>query len=119
MQAPTRFNDIAREYYNFIINELKKIDRLQETDKFIVEGLAFNLGLIEDAQVQIMERGSVVNGIHGPKINPAVEIMNKATSKVNEAYKILALDSSMRLKIDSKEDGQQSDFLNGLISGKF
>ncbi|MFS0601127.1 hypothetical protein [Peribacillus frigoritolerans] len=65
MQAPTRFNDTAIEYHDFIINELKKIDRLQETDKFIVEGLAFNLALIEDAQGQIMEHGSVVNGIPG------------------------------------------------------
>lgn len=119
MCPPARFNNRAKEYYEFIIDELKKNDRLQEIDRFIVEQLAFNLVLIEDSQKQIMEHGSVVSGIHGLKINPAIEIMNKATAKVNEAYKILGLDSSMRLKIESKEDGQQSDFLTALIGGKY
>ncbi|MFD6443008.1 P27 family phage terminase small subunit, partial [Peribacillus sp. NPDC060186] len=83
MSAPARFNDTAREYYGFIIDELKKIDRFQGTDKFIVEQLSFNLALIEDSQKNIMENGSVINGIHGLKISPAIEVMNKATAKVN------------------------------------
>ncbi|WP_249598508.1 phage terminase small subunit P27 family [Peribacillus frigoritolerans] len=118
MIAPEYFNEAAKKYHGFIVDELQKIDRLQQTDKPIIDGLAFNLSLMEDAQKTIMKEGSILEGLHGKKVHPAVDILNRSQAKVNEAYKILGLDSSMRLKIESKEEGQQSDFLTALIGGK-
>jgi P27 family predicted phage terminase small subunit len=112
MKAPEHFNEIAIKYHHFIVEELQKIDRLQQTDKPIIEGLAFNLAMVEDAQKSIMKYGSVIQGIHGLKVHPSVDVLQRSQAKVNEAYKILGLDSGMRLKIESKEPKNEwGDFL--------
>ncbi|MFB5197880.1 phage terminase small subunit P27 family [Neobacillus sp. KR4-4] len=113
MEAPSYFNDTARRFHGFIIDELQKINRLQQTDKPIIEGLAFNLAMVEDAQKTILKEGSIMDGLHGKKLHPAVDLLNRSQAKVNEAYKILGLDSGMRLKIEKNEEGKNdwSDFL--------
>ena len=115
MQAPVHFSDEARKYFDFIVEALEKLERLNETDRPIIEGLAFNLVLIEQSQKSIMKHGPIIEGLHGTKIHPAVEVMNRANQKVNEAYRLLGLDSSMRLKIEKNEEEQQSSFLSSLI----
>jgi P27 family predicted phage terminase small subunit len=112
MKAPEHFNEFATKYFYFIVEEFQRIDRLQQTDRPIIEGLAFNLALVEDAQKSIMKHGSVIQGIHGLKVHPSVDVLQRSQAKVNEAYKILGLDSGMRLKIESKDTKDDwSDFI--------
>ncbi|QDP39442.1 phage terminase small subunit P27 family [Radiobacillus deserti] len=114
MKAPEYFNETATKYFDFVVEELIKIDRLNTTDKPIIEGLAFNLSTMEECQKILLKEGFVLEGLHGKKEHPAVAISMKAQSKVLESFKILGLDASMRLKIDKNED-QQSDFIAALI----
>jgi P27 family predicted phage terminase small subunit len=118
MQPPEYFNESAANYFNFIVEELEKIDRLQQTDRPIIEGLAFNLSMMEECQKRIMIDGSIINGVHGLKVHPSVDVLNRSLAKVNEAYKILGLSADLRLRLDQKEEGQ-SDFITTLIGGNF
>jgi P27 family predicted phage terminase small subunit len=107
------FNEAAKIFHGFIVEELQKINRLQQTDKPIICGLAFNLSMMEEAQKTIMKEGTILDGLHGKKLHPAVDLLNRSQAKVNEAYKILGLDSGMRLKIEKNEEGKNdwSDYL--------
>ncbi|USL25097.1 phage terminase small subunit P27 family [Priestia megaterium] len=115
MQAPTHFNETAIRYFDFIVEELQKLEKLNNTDQPIIERLAFNLATVEACEKILIEEGFVVGALHGKKEHPAVSISMKAQSKVLEVFKVLGLDASMRLKIDRNEDGQQSSFLSSLI----
>ncbi|MBK0009873.1 phage terminase small subunit P27 family [Bacillus sp. S35] len=119
MNAPAHFNESATQYFNFVIEELQKLEKLNNTDQPIIERLAFNLATVEACEKILIEEGFVVGALHGKKEHPAVSISMKAQSKVLEAFKILGLDASMRLKIDKNEDGQHSDFLSSLVGHKF
>ncbi|MED3788531.1 phage terminase small subunit P27 family, partial [Peribacillus frigoritolerans] len=111
MKAPEHFNDAATNYFEFVIKELKNIDKLASTDKPVIEALAFNLSTLESCQMILMQEGLIMDGLHGKKEHPAVGIYMKAQAKVLESFKVLGLDASMRLKIDKNEDNQSSDFL--------
>lgn len=118
MQAPRHFNKTATQYFDFLVVELQKLEKLNNTDQPIIERLAFNLATVEACEKILIEEGFVVGALHGKKEHPAVSISMKAQSKVLEAFKTLGLDASMRLKIDSKEESQ-SEFLVSLIGEKF
>lgn len=118
MKAPEHFNEVSSRYFEFVVEELQKIDKLNPTDQPIIEALAFNLTTLEECQKILLEEGFVMDGLHGKKEHPAVSISMKAQSKVLESFKSLGLDASTRLKIDKNEDNQQSDFLTSLIGGK-
>lgn len=115
MQAPVHFNEAATRYFDFVVEELQKLEKLNNTDQPIIERLAFNLATVEECEKVLIKEGFVVEALHGKKEHPAVSISMKAQSKVLEAFKVLGLDASMRLKIDKNEDGQQSTFLASLI----
>lgn len=117
MQAPEHFNETATRYFDFVVAELQKIEKLNNTDQPIIERLAFNLATVESCERTLMEEGFVVEALHGKKEHPAVSISMKAQSKILEAFKTLGLDASMRFKIENKEE-DNSDFLASLIGGK-
>ena len=119
MQTPAHFNESATQYFNFVVEELQKLEKLNNTDQPIIERLAFNLATIEACEKILMEEGFVVGALHGQKEHPAVSTSMKAQSKVLEAFKILGLDASMRLKIEKNEDGRQNSFLSSLIGRGF
>ncbi|MFA1710510.1 P27 family phage terminase small subunit [Peribacillus frigoritolerans] len=118
MKAPEHFNDVAINYFDFVVEELKYIDKLASTDKPVIEALAFNLSTLEVCQKILIQEGLIMDGLHGKKEHPAVGISMKAQAKVLESFKVLGLDASMKLKIDKNEDGKQSDFLTSLIEGR-
>jgi P27 family predicted phage terminase small subunit len=118
MKAPDYFNENAIAYFDFVVTELQKADKLNSTDKPIIEALSFNLSTLEECQKILMKEGFIMVGLHGKKEHPAVSISMKAQSKVLESFKVLGLDASMRLKIDKNEDGQPNEFLTALIGGK-
>ncbi|UYV53457.1 phage terminase small subunit P27 family [Priestia megaterium] len=117
MQAPEHFNETATRYFDFVVAELQKIEKLNNTDQPIIERLAFNLATVESCERILIEEGFVVEALHGKKEHPAVSISMKAQSKILEAFKTLGLDASMRLKTDIKEE-EHSDFLTSLIAGR-
>ncbi|TYR82468.1 P27 family phage terminase small subunit [Priestia megaterium] len=113
------FNEPATRYFNFVVQELHKLEKLNNTDQPIIERLAFNLATVEACEKILIEEGFVVGALHGKKEHPAVSISMKAQSKILESFKVLGLDTSMRLKIDKNGDEQQSDFLTSLIERRF
>lgn len=115
MKVPAHFNETANQYFNFIIEELQHLEKLNPTDQPIIERLAFNLATVEACEKILVEEGFVVSALHGKKEHPAISISMKAQSKVLEAFKILGLDASMRLKIGKNEDEQESSFLASLL----
>jgi P27 family predicted phage terminase small subunit len=119
MNAPEHFNETAIRYFDFIVEELTKIDKLNGTDEPIIGRLAYNLATVEECEKELMKDGFTVMGPHGKKEHPSVSTSMKAQSKVLEAFKSLGLDARTRLKIDKNEDNQSSDFLTSLVGGKF
>lgn len=117
MQVPAHFNEPATRYFNFIVGELKKLEKLNNTDQPVIERLAFNLATVEACEKTLIEEGFILDGLHGKKEHPAIGIYMKSQSKILESFKSLGLDASMRLKIDKNEDGH-SDFLNLLIGSE-
>ncbi|MDA2218764.1 MULTISPECIES: phage terminase small subunit P27 family [unclassified Bacillus cereus group] len=120
MQAPEYFNETAKISFEFVVEELQKIDKLNPTDQPVIEALAFNLWTLQKCQKTLMEEGFILDGLHGKKEHPAVSISMKAQAKVLESFKVLGIDASMRLKIDKNEDNVgPSEFLQNLIGGKY
>ena len=120
MKAPDYFSPEAKYYFDFIVKTLEELGQLEEIDQPIIEGLAFNLALIRNAQEMIMKEGIVVDALHGKKPHPAIEVLNRSQAKVNEAYKLLGLDSDTRMKIEQlKMDDLKNDPLIKILKGEY
>ncbi|MED1104973.1 phage terminase small subunit P27 family [Bacillus paramycoides] len=109
MKAPSHFNETAARYFDFVVEELQKIEKLTPTDHPIIGRLAFNLSTVEECEKQLIRDGFVIEGLHGKKEHPAVAISMKAQSKVLEAFKLLGLDASQRFK---EEQAKPEDLSN-------
>ncbi|HDX9503247.1 TPA: P27 family phage terminase small subunit [Bacillus thuringiensis] len=109
MKAPEHFDDKTTRHFNFVVEQLKRIEKLDNSYQPIIEGLAFNLREVETCQKILLNEGFVMDGLHGKKEHPAVAIVKKAQSKVIESYKILGLDASQRFK---EEQAKPEDLSN-------
>ncbi|QAS51827.1 phage terminase small subunit P27 family [Halobacillus litoralis] len=119
MKAPEYFNETATEYFHFVVEELKNIDKLNPTDKPIIEALSFNLATLEDCQKRLFQEGFVVGALHGMKEHPAVSISMKAQAKVLESFKLLGLDASSRFKEEQvKTEDLSNDPLLNVLAGR-
>ncbi|PCD07996.1 hypothetical protein CMV16_08100 [Peribacillus simplex] len=67
MKSPEHFNKTAINYFNFVVAELEKIDRLNATDQPIIERLAFSLATVETCEKELLQDGLTVMGPHGKK----------------------------------------------------
>jgi P27 family predicted phage terminase small subunit len=54
MNAPEHFNEAAKRYFEFVVDELQKIDKLNPTDHPIIQRLAFNLSTVEECEKQLI-----------------------------------------------------------------
>ncbi|MBK5458046.1 P27 family phage terminase small subunit [Peribacillus sp. TH27] len=116
MQIPVHFNHKSIQQFNFIVEELSKLNKLNPTDQPIIERIAFNLATIEECEIQLLKDGFVLEGLHGKKEHPALGISMKAQAKVLEAFKLLGLDASSRLKEEqSKPEDCSNDPLLKLL----
>ncbi|MGE1103392.1 P27 family phage terminase small subunit [Peribacillus simplex] len=120
MKAPIYFDDTATRYFNFVIDELQKIEKLHTTDQPVIEALSFNLATLEECQKIMLKEGFVMDGLHGKKEHPAVSISLKAQSKVLETFKVLGLDAASRFKEDQvKTEDLSDDPLLKILRGEF
>lgn len=109
MIAPEHFNETAIKHFNFVVDQLERIGKLDEAYQPIIEGLAWNLTEVEECQKTLLKEGLIMDGLHGKKEHPAVSISKKAQSKVLESYKVLGLDASQRFK---EEQAKPEDLSN-------
>ncbi|MEV5116677.1 P27 family phage terminase small subunit [Peribacillus frigoritolerans] len=89
MSAPEHFNITAITYFNFVVAELEKIDKLNPTDQPIIERLAFNLATVEACEKELLQDGFTVMGPHGKKEHPAVSTSMKSQGEILESFKLL------------------------------
>ncbi|SIR68591.1 phage terminase, small subunit, putative, P27 family [Peribacillus simplex] len=120
MKAPAHFDETSTKHFNFIVEQLQRIEKLDEAYLPIIDALAFNLTEVESCQKVLMKEGFIMDGLHGKKEHPAVSISKKAQSKVLESYKVLGLDASQRFKEDqAKPEDLNKDPLIQLLRAKF
>ena len=120
MKPPEHFDETSTRHFTFIVEQLKRIDKLDEAYQPIIEGLAFNLTEVEVSQRILLKEGFVMDGLHGKKEHPAVAIAKKAQSKVLESFKVLGLDASHRFKeAQAKPEDLSQDPLLMVLRGEF
>ncbi|MDT9027883.1 MULTISPECIES: P27 family phage terminase small subunit [Bacillaceae] len=109
MKIPVHFNDSAAQYFNYIVEELDKINKLDSTNQIIIERLAFNLATIEACERELFQDGYTILGPHGKKEHPSVSTAMKAQAKIIESYKLLGLDASHKFR---EEQAKPEDLSN-------
>ncbi|MCZ0872775.1 P27 family phage terminase small subunit [Peribacillus sp. AS_2] len=120
MKAPEYFNKTAINYFNFVVAELEKIDKLNTTDQPIIERLAFNLATVEACEKELFQDGYTVMGPHGKKEHPSVSTAMKAQAKIIESFKLLGLNAAQKFKEEqAKPDNLNNDPLIQLLRTKF
>ncbi|MGG0790408.1 P27 family phage terminase small subunit [Peribacillus simplex] len=111
MKAPEHFDETTTRHFNFVVEQLRRIEKLDDAYQPIIEGLAFNLTEIESCQKSLLKEGFVLDGLHGKKEHPAVGVAKKAQAKVLESYKVLGLDASQRFKEEQAKPEDLSKIL--------
>jgi len=99
-------NADTTQFYDQILDQCERLATVRDTDKLVIERLAFNLYAVEQCEAQLLKEGFVTMGAHGPREHPAVSIKNKAESKMREAYILLGLDFASQLKKQISEEGK-------------
>ncbi|MCM3115467.1 phage terminase small subunit P27 family [Neobacillus sp. MER 74] len=116
---PEYFNDSAKNYYLFIVKELKKLELINDLDKPLIQNLAFYYSLIEDCHRIISKEGQIIESLHGKKEHPATALLNKHTTKANELAKLLCLTADTRTKLQSISESNEGDKLIAQLLGGF
>lgn len=98
MKAPEYFSETAKKHFNFVVEQLERIGKLDDAYRPIIEGLGWNLTEVEECQKTLLKEGFIMDGLHGKKEHPAVAVSKKAQAKILESYKVLGLDASQRFK---------------------
>lgn len=105
--------DRIKFYYDQIVEQVEQNKVLDDTDKVIVERLAFNIFTVEKCEEQLLNEGFIRDGLHGLKEHPAINVKNKAEANIRSGYAILGLDYLSKFKkqiVDSNKD-EWSDFV--------
>lgn len=103
----------VNQLYNQILEQVEQLTEVRDTDKLVIERLAFNLYTVKQCEDQLLKEGFTISSLHGTKEHPAVSIKNKSEAKIKEAYILLGLDFSSQLKKKIANEGKDewSDFL--------
>ncbi|MCT9858225.1 P27 family phage terminase small subunit [Priestia megaterium] len=109
MKAPNHFNETAIRYFDYVVEELEKIQKLDPTNQIIIERLAFNLATIEACEKELFQDGYTIMGPHGKKEHPSVGTAMKAQAKIIESFKLLGLDASHKFKEEQAKPEDLSD----------
>ncbi|USK65874.1 P27 family phage terminase small subunit [Peribacillus frigoritolerans] len=109
MKAPEHFDETAIRYFDYVVEELEKIGKLDPTNKIIIERLAFNLATIEACERELFQDGYTVMGPHGKKEHPSVSTAMKSQAKIIESFKLLGLDAAQRFKEEQAKPEDVSD----------
>ncbi|WP_191556123.1 P27 family phage terminase small subunit [Metabacillus idriensis] len=99
--------------YEKIIEQVEQLGVVRDTDKLVIERLAFNLYTIRKCEEQLLKEGFTTGSLHGMKEHSAVGVKNKAEAKIREAYILLGLDfaSQLKKKISQEDKDEWSDFM--------
>lgn len=112
-------NPKIKEIYDMLLEIVEQLNEIDDSDKVIIENLAFNIHTIRECEATILKEGFIVNGMHGLKENPAINIRNKAETSVRQNFVLLGLDFSSKLKKQNAEDNAgPSEFIQALMGGK-
>ena len=105
-------NEEVKDLYDKIMEQVEKLDDVRDTDKVIIEQLAFNIYTVDECQKILQEQGFVQDGLHGAKEHPAVNVKNKAQQQIRTAYILLGIDFSSQLKkkVVDKDTDDWADF---------
>jgi P27 family predicted phage terminase small subunit len=106
-------NTEVQELYDQILEQVKQLAEVRDTDKLVIERLAFNLHTIKKCEDQLLKEGFVMDGLHGKKEHPAVGIKVKAEGKMRENFILLGIDFASQLKKQTANEGKDdwSDML--------
>ncbi|WP_243525702.1 P27 family phage terminase small subunit [Bacillus pseudomycoides] len=109
MKSPEHFDKITIRYFDYVIEELEKIGKLDPTNQIIIERLAFNLATVEACERELFQDGYTIMGPHGKKEHPCVSTAMKAQAKIIESFKLLGLDAAQKFK---EEQAKPEDLRN-------
>ncbi len=74
-------NPEIESIYNQILKQVEQLGIVRDTDKLIIERLAFNIHTAKDCEKKLLQEGFIVEGLHGKKEHPAVTVKNKSEAK--------------------------------------
>jgi P27 family predicted phage terminase small subunit len=109
MKAPEHFNELAKKYFDYVVNVLKEEKKLDSANQIIIERLAFNLATIVTCERELFNDGYTIMGPHGKKEHPSVSIAMKSQAKIIESFKLLGLDAAQKFK---EEQAKPEDLSN-------
>jgi P27 family predicted phage terminase small subunit len=92
--------------YNQIFEQVEQLGTVRDTDKVVIERLAFNIHTVKECEQKLLKEGFIMEGLHGKKEHPAVAIKNKSEAKIREGYVLLGLDYSSQLKKKVADEGK-------------
>ncbi|MED3690281.1 P27 family phage terminase small subunit [Peribacillus butanolivorans] len=106
-------NPEIEELYEKILEQVQQLGEIRDTDKVVIERLAFNIHTAKECEQKLLNEGFILEGLHGLKEHPAVAIKNKSEAKIREGFVLLGLDFASQLKKKASDDGKDpwSDFL--------
>lgn len=106
-------NPEIEEIYQEILEQVERLGEVRDTDKVVIERLAFNIYTSKECEQTLLDEGFVMEGLHGKKEHPAVGIKNKSEAKIREGYVLLGLDFASQLKKRAADEGKDEweDFL--------
>ncbi|CAM5206378.1 hypothetical protein UACE39S_01732 [Ureibacillus acetophenoni] len=106
-------NEEIKQLYDRILEQVEQLGTVRDTDKVVIERLAFNIYTVKRCEEQLLQEGFTVLGAHKLMEHPAVAIKNKGEAKIREAMILLGLDFASQLKKQISEEGKNewSDFL--------
>ncbi|MDR6120610.1 P27 family predicted phage terminase small subunit [Bacillus sp. SLBN-46] len=102
-----------QKLYQMIFEQVSQLGEVRDTDKVVIERLAFNIYTVQQCEEQLLREGFTTTSLHGVREHPAVAVKNKAEAKIREAMILLGLDFSSQLKKKASDSGKNdwSDFL--------
>ncbi|MFI8708479.1 P27 family phage terminase small subunit [Bacillus sp. NPDC077411] len=106
-------NPEIKQLYDKILEQVEQLGEVRDTDKIVIERLAFNIHTVKECEAQLLKEGFTTNSLHGVREHPCIAVKNKSEAKIREAYVLLGLDFSSQLKKKASEEGKNewSDFL--------
>lgn len=113
MEGDHNMENRIEEHYSNILEQVEQLGLVRDTDKLVIQRLAYNMNLVEQCEKRILLDGITVPGPHGPKEHPSIGTKVKAEGKIREAYILLGIDFASQLKKQVSQEGKDewSDFL--------
>lgn len=111
------YNDETKSFAISIINFLKdKLGQIPETFNYSLDILLTNYQVWNDARMDVLKRGALIEEKGQLKKNPSYKILNDAQVFLNNQLKSWSLDLKSLKQLDSFS-GNQSEDLMKIIDG--